>query len=52
MHLGLGLCFQALDGKISDKDVYRLELGLAARTDVGGDLGVSYEPELQYAAAD
>jgi hypothetical protein len=52
MHVGLGLCFQALDGKMSDKDVYRFELGLATRADVGGDLGVSYEPELQYAAAE
>lgn len=71
MHVGLGLCFQALDGKMSDKDIYRFELGLAARAesagfdsiwtpvlpatrahDVGGDLGVAYGPELQYAAAE
>lgn len=36
MHVGLGLCFQNLDGKMSDADVYRLELGLAARAESVG----------------
>lgn len=36
MHVGLGLCFQNLDGKMSDADVYRLELGLAARAETSG----------------
>ncbi|MDB5480048.1 MAG: Luciferase-like, subgroup [Caulobacteraceae bacterium] len=36
MHVGLGLCFQALDGKTSDKEVYRFELGLAARAEAAG----------------
>lgn len=36
MHVGLGLCFQALDGKASDRDIYRFELGLAARAESEG----------------
>ena len=36
MHVGLGLCFQSLDNKMSDKDVYRFELGLAARAERAG----------------
>ena len=36
MHVGLGLCFQNLDGKMSDADVYRLELGFAARAEAAG----------------
>lgn len=36
MHTGLGLSFQALDGKISDADVYRQELALAARAETDG----------------
>ena len=36
MHTGLGLSFQALDGKISDADVYRQELALAARAEDDG----------------
>jgi len=31
MHVGLGMNFQALDGKMSDAEVYEFELGLAAR---------------------
>ncbi len=30
MHIGLGLSLQALDGKISDADAYRQELGMLA----------------------
>jgi alkanesulfonate monooxygenase SsuD/methylene tetrahydromethanopterin reductase-like flavin-dependent oxidoreductase (luciferase family) len=38
MHLGLGIQMANLDRKVSDADVYRLELGLAARAeDVGFD---------------
>ena len=33
MHVGLGLCFQNLDRKMSDADVYKLELGLAAEAE-------------------
>lgn len=36
MHTGLGLNFQALDGKLSDADVYRQELALAARAESDG----------------
>lgn len=36
MHVGLGLCFQALDGKLSDREVYEIELGLAARAEQSG----------------
>ncbi len=36
MHVGLGLCFQNLDQKMSDADVYRLELGFAARAESVG----------------
>ena len=36
MHVGLGLCFQSLDAKMSDADIYRLELGLAARAEASG----------------
>jgi len=36
MHVGLGLCFQSLDGKMSDEEVYRFELGLAARAEAAG----------------
>jgi alkanesulfonate monooxygenase SsuD/methylene tetrahydromethanopterin reductase-like flavin-dependent oxidoreductase (luciferase family) len=36
MHVGLGLCFQALDGKQSDRDIYRFELGLAAGAETAG----------------
>lgn len=35
MHVGLGLCFQSLDGA-NDKDVYRFELGLAAGAEAAG----------------
>ena len=36
MHTGLGLSFQALDGKMSDADVYRQELALAAAAEPDG----------------
>lgn len=36
MHVGLGLCFQNLDARMSDAEVYRLELGLAARAEGAG----------------
>ena len=36
MHVGLGLCFQNLDRKMSDADVYKLELGLAAEAEGRG----------------
>ena len=36
MHTGLGLSFQALDGKISDADIYRQELKLASRAEGDG----------------
>jgi alkanesulfonate monooxygenase SsuD/methylene tetrahydromethanopterin reductase-like flavin-dependent oxidoreductase (luciferase family) len=36
MHVGLGLCFQNLDGKMTDAEVYQLELGLAARAEPAG----------------
>lgn len=36
MHTGLGLSFQALDGQLSDADVYRQELALAARAENDG----------------
>jgi alkanesulfonate monooxygenase SsuD/methylene tetrahydromethanopterin reductase-like flavin-dependent oxidoreductase (luciferase family) len=36
MHVGLGLCFQNLDAKMSDADVYKLELGFAARAEDAG----------------
>ena len=36
MHVGLGLCFQNLDKKMSDADVYKLELGFAARAESAG----------------
>jgi alkanesulfonate monooxygenase SsuD/methylene tetrahydromethanopterin reductase-like flavin-dependent oxidoreductase (luciferase family) len=36
MHVGLGLCFQNLDQKMSDADVYRLELAFAARAEEVG----------------
>jgi alkanesulfonate monooxygenase SsuD/methylene tetrahydromethanopterin reductase-like flavin-dependent oxidoreductase (luciferase family) len=36
MHVGLGLCFQGLDQAQSDRDVYRFELGLAARAEAAG----------------
>ncbi len=36
MHTGLGLSFQALDGKLSDADIYRQELALAARAEPDG----------------
>src|SRR5437868_13410655 len=35
MHVGLGLCFQSLDGR-DDGDVYKFELGLAARAEAAG----------------
>ncbi|MBI1238804.1 MAG: LLM class flavin-dependent oxidoreductase [Alphaproteobacteria bacterium] len=38
MHVGLGLCFQSLDGKMTDAEVYQMELGFAARAE-----GVGYE---------
>jgi alkanesulfonate monooxygenase SsuD/methylene tetrahydromethanopterin reductase-like flavin-dependent oxidoreductase (luciferase family) len=36
MHIGLGLQMANLDRKVSDADVYRLELGLAARAEESG----------------
>ena len=36
MHIGLGLTMQNLDGKLSDFEVYRQELGLAARAEGAG----------------
>jgi alkanesulfonate monooxygenase SsuD/methylene tetrahydromethanopterin reductase-like flavin-dependent oxidoreductase (luciferase family) len=36
MHVGLGLCFQGLDNAQPDRDVYRFELGLAARAESVG----------------
>lgn len=36
MHVGLGLQLANLDRKVSDADVYRLELGLAARAEEAG----------------
>ena len=36
MHVGLGMNFQALDGKMSDAEVYEFELGLAARAEALG----------------
>ncbi len=36
MHIGLGLQMANLDRKVSDADVYRLELGLAARAEEVG----------------
>ena len=36
MHTGLGLQFANLDRKVSDADVYRLELDLAARAEAAG----------------
>src|SRR5215510_10598203 len=36
MHIGLGLQMANLDRKVSDADVYRLELGLAARAEDAG----------------
>lgn len=36
MHIGLGLQFNNLDGKTSDLDVYRRELGLAASAEDAG----------------
>jgi alkanesulfonate monooxygenase SsuD/methylene tetrahydromethanopterin reductase-like flavin-dependent oxidoreductase (luciferase family) len=36
MHIGLGLQFNNLDGKVSDAEVYRRELGLAARAEDAG----------------
>lgn len=36
MHVGLGLSFQSLDGKLSDADVYRQELALAASAEAMG----------------
>jgi len=36
MHVGLGLCFQSLDNKMSDADVYRFELGLARQAEPAG----------------
>ena len=36
MHTGLGLQFANLDRKVSDADVYRLELDLAARAETSG----------------
>jgi alkanesulfonate monooxygenase SsuD/methylene tetrahydromethanopterin reductase-like flavin-dependent oxidoreductase (luciferase family) len=36
MHIGLGLTMQNLDGKLSDFDVYREELALAARAEGAG----------------
>ena len=36
MHVGSGLRFQSLDGKVSDEEVYR----------------IAHEPELPYAAAE
>lgn len=36
MHIGLGLQMANLDRKVSDADVYRLELGLAARAEDSG----------------
>ena len=36
MHLGLGLQMANLDRKVSDADVFRLELGLAARAEEAG----------------
>jgi alkanesulfonate monooxygenase SsuD/methylene tetrahydromethanopterin reductase-like flavin-dependent oxidoreductase (luciferase family) len=36
MHIGLGLQMANLDRKVSDADVYRLELGLAARAEGAG----------------
>ena len=35
MHVGLGLCFQSLDGA-QDRDVYKFELGLAAGAEGAG----------------
>jgi len=35
MHVGLGLCFQSLDGA-NDKDVYKFELALAAGAENAG----------------
>lgn len=36
MHIGLGLQFNNLDGRTSDAEVYRRELGLAARAEEAG----------------
>ena len=36
MHVGLGLSFQALDGKHSDAEIYRQELALAASAEAMG----------------
>lgn len=36
MHVGLGMNFQALDGRASDADIYAFELGLAARAEALG----------------
>ena len=36
MHIGLGLQFANLDGRLTDADVYGLELGLAARAEAAG----------------
>src|SRR5215469_18280 len=36
MHIGLGLQMANLDRRVSDQDVYRLELGLAARAEDAG----------------
>jgi alkanesulfonate monooxygenase SsuD/methylene tetrahydromethanopterin reductase-like flavin-dependent oxidoreductase (luciferase family) len=36
VHTGFGLSFQALDGKLSDADVYRQELSLAVRAEADG----------------
>src|SRR3974390_872641 len=36
MHMGLGLQMANLDRKVADADVYRLELGLAARAEESG----------------
>ena len=36
MHIGLGLQMANLDRKVSDADVYRLELGLGARAEAAG----------------
>ena len=36
MHAGLSLVFQNLDGHLSDAEMYRFELGLAARAEAVG----------------
>ena len=59
MHIGLGLQWANLDRRVSDGEVYGLELGLAGRAegfgsevlpalkahDVGGDIGVTYDTD-------